>query len=153
MLLGFNAFSVFIDLWGMQSALSLSLFSSLPRSLSCQLPSWCRVHSFLSNRTARKLKQVPWAAVQNTRSLHVKVTDNSLSVCIRWHEKDVLHFMWRYQVILLCSVWPGALVTTVDEMAVVMQAVVGHLTERLLNEHFFLSSLRKVTCTTNKIIT
>lgn len=40
--------------------------------------------------------------------------------------------------------------TTVDEIAVVIQAVVGHLTERLLNEHF-LSSLRKVTCTANKI--
>lgn len=37
-----------------------------------------------------------------------------------------------------------------DEIAVVIQAVVGHLTERLLNEHF-LSSLRKVTCTANKI--
>lgn len=95
----------------------------------------------------RKLKQVPWAAVQNTRSLHVKVTDNSLSVCIRWH---VLHFMWQYQVILLCSVWLAAPVTTVDEIAVVIQTVVGHLPERLLNEHF-LSSLRKVTCTANKI--
>lgn len=40
--------------------------------------------------------------------------------------------------------------TTVDEIAAVIQAVVGHLTERLLNEHF-LSSFRKVTCTANTI--